>query len=338
MRRFLRWAGAALLAGVLLAIVYVAVQIQRRPPLEPYRALTLPEAAPAPGELRVRFAGVSTLLFDDGETAWMTDGFFSRPGLKQTFTSRIAPDAQVIERELQRLHVGKLAAVVPVHSHYDHALDAPVMAQRSGALLVGSASTLNIGRGLGLRDSQMREVRPGDTLRLGKFTITFIESRHSPTPLNDGVTRETIDAPLTPPARATDWRTGSVWSLLVEHEGRRLLVQGSAGFVPGALAGRRADVVFLGVGTLGKKSDAYRASYWNEVVKSVGARRVIPVHWDDFWLPLSEPLQAMPLLFDDFGVSMTYLSRRAAQDGVELRLPPTFLPFAPFAPAAPSAP
>jgi L-ascorbate metabolism protein UlaG (beta-lactamase superfamily) len=95
-------------------------------------------------------------------------------------------------------------------------------------------------------------------------------------------------------------------------------------------------VVFLGVGTLGKKSDAYRASYWNETVKAVGAKRVIPIHWDDFWLPLTEPLQAMPLLIDDFGASMADLSRHAAQDGAELRLPPTFVPFSPFAAPAPS--
>jgi hypothetical protein len=37
----------------------------------------------------------------------------------------------------------------------------------------------------------------------------------------------------------------------------------------------------------------------------------------------------MPLLFDDFGVTMADLSRRAKQDGVDLRLPPLFTPFAP---------
>jgi len=29
--------------------------------------------------LRVMFLGVSTLLFDDGDTAILTDGFFTRP-------------------------------------------------------------------------------------------------------------------------------------------------------------------------------------------------------------------------------------------------------------------
>ncbi len=325
----LRGAGLVLLALAMAGSGFVVLQTLRRPPLEPYRALLLPAAAPdAP--LRVRFAGVSTLLFDDGETAWITDGFFSRPGKAATLLTRIAPDPAAVERGLQSLGITKLAAVVPLHSHYDHAMDAPLVAQRSGALLVGGASTLNLGRGLGLGEAQMRPVKAGDVVELGRFKLRFLASRHSPTPWSDGVTAETLDAALTPPARAGAWREGEVWSLLVEHaSGRRLLVLGSSGFVPGALAGRRADTVFLGVGTLGRKTQAYREAYWSETVRAVGARRVIPVHWDDFWRPLDAPLAAMPLLLDDFATTMADLQERGARDGIEVRLPPLFTPFVP---------
>jgi L-ascorbate metabolism protein UlaG (beta-lactamase superfamily) len=327
--RWLKRAGIALLALLLLGAVFVIVQWQRRPALEPYASLTLPEAS-ASGPVRVRFAGVATLLFDDGETAWMTDGFFSRPPLSAIAFGKIAPDDAAVARELERLGVTRLAAVIPVHSHYDHAMDAPLVAQRTGATLIGSASTLNVGRGLKLDEDRMREVKPGDIVRLGKFTITFIASRHSPTPFTDGLAPDPIAAPLVPPARATDWREGQTWSLLVEHAaGKRMLVQGSAGFVPGVLKGRQADTVFLGVGTLGAKSPAYREKYWNEIVRTVGAKRVIPIHWDAFWLPLAEPLQAMPRLADDFDASMADLTRLGARDGVEVRMAPIFTPFEP---------
>jgi L-ascorbate metabolism protein UlaG (beta-lactamase superfamily) len=328
-RRPLRYAGLALLGLLLVGIAFVAVQSQRHPPLARYQSLTLPPATGTEG-VRVRFAGVTTLVFDDGETAWMTDGFFSRPGKLETFTRPIAPDDAAITAQLKRLGVTRLAAVVPVHSHYDHAMDSPLVAQRTGAMLIGSASTLHLGRGLGLVEDRMHLVQPDDVVVLGKFKLHFIAGRHSPTPYSDGVAVENIEAPLVPPARATAWREGQVWSLLVEHaSGRRFLVQGSAGFVPGALAGYKVDTVFLGVGTLGKKDEAYRASYWNEVVKATGARRVIPIHWDDFWLPLDQPLQAMPLLLDDFDVVMADLTQRGAAGQVEVRLPPTFTPFTP---------
>ena len=34
----------------------------------------------ADGAVTVRFSGTATLVFSDGETRWMTDGWFSRPG------------------------------------------------------------------------------------------------------------------------------------------------------------------------------------------------------------------------------------------------------------------
>ena len=42
--------------------------------------------APARGDVRVTFLGVSTLLFDDGETRIMTDGFFSRPSRRPSIS------------------------------------------------------------------------------------------------------------------------------------------------------------------------------------------------------------------------------------------------------------
>ena len=328
--RLLKRAALALLAALVLLAAFAVVQFNRRPSLAPYQSLTLP-AAPQASGVRVHFAGVATLVFDDGETAWAIDGFFSRPSALRTFFGTIGPDAAVVEASLRRLGVTRLAAVVPVHSHYDHAMDAPLVAQRTGALLVGGESTLQIGRGFGLADSQMRAVKNGDTLQLGQFTLRFITSRHSPTPFSSGDGGELITSPLKPPAHATRWREGDVWSIAVSHgSGRHFLVQGSAGIVPGALSGVRADTVFLGTGTLGKKNEAYRAAYWQETVKATGAKRVIPIHWDDFMQPmLDAPLVASPYLVDDFDVVMADLQQRGRQDGIEVRLPPLFEPFVP---------
>jgi L-ascorbate metabolism protein UlaG (beta-lactamase superfamily) len=107
-------------------------------------------------------------------------------------------------------------------------------------------------------------------------------------------------------------------------------VQGSAGFRPGALDGQQADVAYLGVGQLGLQSEEYIRTYWAETVRAVGARRVVPIHWDDFFRPLSEPLRALPYAGDDLDVSMRLLTELAEHDGVDLRLPDAWEPADPW--------
>lgn len=111
--------------------------------------------------------------------------------------------------------------------------------------------------------------------------------------------------------------------MLVHHRptGQQLLIVGSAGFVPGALAGRRADVAYLGVGQLGLQPQSYITEYWNQTVRMVGARRMVLTHWDDFFRALDKPIRALPYAGDDLDVSIRVLSQLAAEDGIELHLP-----------------
>ena len=74
----------------------------------------------------------------------------------------------------------------------------------------------------------------------------------------------------------------------------RLLIQGSAGYVEGALAGRQAEVAYLGIGQLGKQDAAYMEAYWEHTVRAVGARRVVLIHWDDFFRPSTSPSARSP--------------------------------------------
>jgi L-ascorbate metabolism protein UlaG (beta-lactamase superfamily) len=274
---------------------------------------------PAAGDdLSVTFLGVSTLLVDDGESAILTDGFFSRPSMRQVLLGRIAPDDGRIDACLARADISRLEAVLPVHSHFDHALDSALVAERTGAVLIGGESTANIGRGHGLPEDRIVVATPGAPIVSGAWTVTLVESHHCPPDRYPG----TITEPLRPPARAGAYRCGEAWSILVAHRsGRTALVQGSAGFVPGALAGVGADVVYLGVGQLGLHDAEYLTTYWQETVRTVGARRVVLTHWDDFFRPLDEPLRALPYAGDDLDVTMRVLSRLADQDGVTLSFP-----------------
>lgn len=277
----------------------------------------VPAAATA-GDLGITFLGVSTLLLDDGQSAVMTDGFFSRPPLLRVAAGKIAPDHHRIDTALARVGVERLDAVLPVHTHYDHALDSAVVAERTGAVLVGGESTAYVGRGHGLAPDRIRVVTRGESVGFGSFRLTWFASHHCPPDRYPGV----ITEPVVPPVRAAAYRCGEAWSILVEHErGRSVLVQGSAGFVAGSLAGCSADVAYLGVGQLGVQTEDYLRAYWAEAVEAVGARRVVLTHWDDFFRPLHQPLRALPYAGDDLEVTMRVLGGLADEQGVALHLP-----------------
>lgn len=276
------------------------------------------DVPPAGDDFAVTFLGVSTLLFDDGDSAIMTDGFFSRPSLARIGLGKIAPDRARIDRTLARTATTRLDAVLPVHTHFDHALDSAVVADWTGAVLAGGRSTANVGRGGGLPQERIRVVASGESAGFGAFDVTWIESHHCPPDRYPGE----ITQPVVPPTRVKDYRCGEAWSLLVTHAGgRSALVQGSAGFVRGSLVGRQADVAYLGVGQLGVQSEDYIRTYWSETVQTVGAKRVVLIHWDDFFRPLEAPMRALPYAGDDLDVTMRIFAELAREQGVGLHLP-----------------
>jgi L-ascorbate metabolism protein UlaG (beta-lactamase superfamily) len=320
-----------LVALTALCLVYLLSSYRPVPVNEAWQASGVDEV-PA-GSVTVRFSGTSTLLFDDGETAWMVDGWFSRPGLLALLAGRVEPDLDAIEAGLVANGVERLAAVIPVHSHYDHAMDAPEVARRTGATLLGSESTANIGRGWGLPEDAIRVLRDREPVALGRFVLTPIASRHfqfpDPAFRKQALDRPAITEPLVPPVPVWDYRVGVPWVLHVAHPAGSWLIVGSAGYIEGQLAGFEADTVFLGVGGLGTQSERYRQDYWRETVGRVSPRRVIPIHYDSLTGPLEGPFRgpvmAQALVSDGTAETLAFLEQQVvANPAIEFLTLPRF--------------
>jgi L-ascorbate metabolism protein UlaG (beta-lactamase superfamily) len=253
----------------------------------------------ADGDVTVKWLGVSTLLIDDGETQLMTDGFISRPALLDLILDRpIQPDTQAIQAQLAYLGVDRLRAVMTVHSHYDHALDTGEIALQTAADVLGSMSTANLARGARVPERQIKAVVPGLQYHYGRFTVTFYESRHAPLvdagPPNPGV----MTTPLPPPQPASHYKEGGSYSIVINHPEGNMLIQGSAGFIPGALSGIKVDAVFLGVGGLGQLGREHTQSYLREMVNITQPEDVYVIHHDDLTAPFGE-IRLLPTLVMD---------------------------------------
>ncbi len=238
----------------------------------------------------VTWLGVATLLFDDGETQILIDGFFSRPSLGDIVLRRpVENDVPQINYVMNEFRMRRLAAIIPVHSHFDHAMDVGAIANRSSASILGSESTAQVARGAGVPEDQITVVETATSFEFGNFRVTLRPSGHAPigwrgsVPL-DGV----IEEPLTMPQPVTAWRMGGSYTVIIEHPQGTALVQGSAAFKKYELQDIAADVVFLGVGQLDSLGREYAELYWQHTVTATGSHSVYPIHFDDFTKPFGE--------------------------------------------------
>jgi L-ascorbate metabolism protein UlaG (beta-lactamase superfamily) len=262
-------------------------------------------------------------LFDDGETQVLIDGAFSRIGaLNSLLLRRVRSDVATINYAMSTFGINRLAAIIPVHSHHDHAIDVAHVANRSTAVVLGSESTANIARGGEVPVDQYQILADGETRQFGEFTIQLIASRHAPIGL-DGqeVFPGIIETPLRQPARISEYRTGVAWSVVLSHPQGTTLVQGSAGYIEGNLDDIEADVVMLSIAGLAGIGEEYTGDYWRETVGATGASRVIAIHHDDFSAPFGE-VRLLPDILDRVLRSSEWIGALAEEDGVAIELPP----------------
>ncbi|WP_162138918.1 MBL fold metallo-hydrolase [Gryllotalpicola ginsengisoli] len=260
------------------------------------------------GEVRVTFLGTTTLLVDDGTTQLLFDAFITDVSLTRALFGTLATDRAKVDTVLSRVGADRVENIFISHSHYDHVLDAAYVARRTGATLHGSPSTLNVGRGGGVPESRLRGYDPGAPIRIGDFTVTVLRSKHSPgTVGGDGTP---ITHPLTQPAKARDYLEGGSYDFLVEHGADSLLVKASAGYLHGALDDVHADAMFCGTaGAFGKDAE-FRRAFYEETIAKVQPKLFVPMHWNDFFMPVTDHLTTNFKAIDDVAAGWDFLIRK----------------------------
>jgi L-ascorbate metabolism protein UlaG (beta-lactamase superfamily) len=306
---YLKRIAAALVAIVALISVIAVLLWRDRPSLD---AIDWPAPSIASAmnsdAVTVTWLGVTTLLFDDSETQILIDGFFSRPTLAEiVFDLPVDNNAVQINYAMNEFRMRRLAAIIPVHSHFDHAMDIGEIANRSSASILGTKSTAEIARGAGVPEDQITVVEDTTSFQFGNFRVTLRPGNHAPIGWGGSVPFDgIIEEALALPQPVSAWRMGGSYTIIIEHPQGTALVQGSASYKKYDLQDVSADVVFLGVGALGSLGRDYAELYWQHTVTATGSHSVYPIHFDDLTKPFGE-IALSPRVVDNFEKTAVWL-------------------------------
>lgn len=282
----------------------------------------------------VTWLGVSTLLFDDGATQILIDGFFSRATVADILLGhKITNDAATINYAMNEFRMRSLAAIIPVHSHFDHAMDIGAIANRSSASILGSESSAQIARGAGVPEDQIIVVEGEESFEFGDFRVTLRPSGHAPVGWRGSIPLDgSIDEPLSIPQAISAWRMGGAYTIVIEHPQGTALVQGSAAFRKYDLQDVAADVVFLGIAQLESLGRDYAELYWQHTVTATGSHSVYPIHFDDYTTPFGV-VELPPRVVDNIPKTARWLAefRRRWDSDTSLFMPEFGQPIAIFA-------
>jgi len=264
-------------------------------------------------ELVIKYLGNTSIYFEDmtkngsERTSVFIDAFVSRPRVLSYLSLKY--DSDEAKQQLDAADVSKISYILPLHSHFDHVLDAPYVAGVYDAKLLASTTTRYIASRMKLDAPVAKENfielklnSDGEqSINADVFDITIIHSIHP----NNGLGR--IAAPLGgayPNGGNVDFSKGQFASKFLEgdtvnvhllHRPTNTTIYVLNGLpknytdliaqeMPENL--KQADIVFIGVpifrSQLVKENE--RSLFWQQLLAN--KKTIVPVHWDAFYKKL----------------------------------------------------
>ncbi|HEX9134023.1 MAG TPA: MBL fold metallo-hydrolase [Ktedonobacteraceae bacterium] len=223
----------------------------------------------------IRWLGVAGIELRVNEQILVIDPFVTRPPWRRMWLGHVRSNSALVAATVPRCDF-----VLVTHAHWDHVMDVPDVIGQTRATAFGSPNACRLLAILGVPEKRIYEIKVGDQMTLGTFQIEVLPAEHGLV-LGRPFASGSLAPNLRPPLRMRDYRMDACFSFLIEVGGLRWLDWGSEGVEPA----KPADVLFV-------KPQQERA-YYEALLGVVQPRVVIPIHWDNFMLPLSQPIRPM---------------------------------------------
>lgn len=237
--------------------------------------------------LTLTYLGVAGWSITDGAHTVLVDPYFTRPSFADGVP--IATDEAAITAALSARRLPARADVIVVgHSHVDHVLDAPAVARKTSASVMGTVSTTNYARATGLPATQVIPVKGGEDYAFEGFSIRAIPGLHSALDDKHYFGSDQLIAPGAVPTTMAQFAEGGTLNYLIRLGGRQVLVIGSANFIERELEGLRPDIALVATGLRQEIHD-----YSCRLMRALGnPPLVLPTHFDAWTKPAATPLSA----------------------------------------------
>ena len=121
--------------------------------------------------VELRYLGTAGWEISDGQTVVLVDPYLTRPRLVIPNDDTLATDTRPLftATDIARsdvavidAHIQRADFILITHTHIDHVLDMPYIAQKTGAMVVGTESTDNFARASGVPGNKLIVVRGGE--------------------------------------------------------------------------------------------------------------------------------------------------------------------------------
>lgn len=247
------------------------------------------EAPGTPTGIRLTWLGTAGFAIEHDGHVILIDPYLTRASLSRCLFTPLHSDGALANRLVPRAD-----AIILSHTHFDHALDTPEIARRTGARIFGSRSALHLCRSHGVPEAQIECVEPSSgsaphEAEVGPFRLRFWPSAHSaflfgrvPFP---GDIADCSDVPL----RTEGYRCGAVFGAEIEVAGRRIFHVGSAELVE-----QRWQVgpIDLALACVAGWTSTER--YPERLVAALSPGAVLFHHWDNFLHSIDAEARALP--------------------------------------------
>jgi L-ascorbate metabolism protein UlaG (beta-lactamase superfamily) len=248
---------------------------------------------PRADQVVLKYLGTAGWEITDGTTTILIDPYLSRingppppeahrtPGdTRKAYEWGDVPQSDVAVIDA---HIQKADFILVSHTHYDHILDVPHIALKTGASVVGTESTENVLRAYGVPEEHLLTVRGGEDYEFGTFSLKVIPSIHSALDHKRYFSSATAPANLKAPLTLEQIHPeGGTLAYLIRFHGHQILAFGGMNYIERELTGLQPDVVLVGAGS--SRKELY--DYSGRLMRALNyPALVLPTHWDHFLLP-----------------------------------------------------